>query len=235
MASPSRDLVLGRTRVPRVVVALIVATALLSIGAAVDARNGALGIGAASVLSSADVARGQVWRLFTWALVELDALPLIFACLTLIWCGGDLARSWGERRLLGFYFAAAAIAGLLTCGVAWAIGASVMSAGSWPVLCGLMLAWGLIHPGREIRFWGVLRMTGRHVAIAVVAGTVLFSLFRGITPHVPHFAAELCAFVYLGPPRRLPALIRRRRHQSLVERAQTFDLHEWIERDRKRR
>jgi membrane associated rhomboid family serine protease len=234
MASRTRDFVLGRLRLPRVIAGLILAIALVSIGAALGARNGADWIGAQVVLVSERVWRGEVWRLLTWALCEVQPLSFVFACLTLGWVGSGLARAWGSGRFLAAYFGLAVLAGAVACAVSRLLGGGVF-AGAWPVLDGLIVAWGLLHPTRAIRLWGVLPLTGRHLVWLTFGGTALYALFYGLAPFIPHFAAELVALGVLGPLRRLPADRARRRQAALAEQARNFDLHAWIERDRRRR
>src|SRR5918995_4833127 len=48
-----------------------------------------------SVLLPARVWEGQVWRLLTWAPLELSPIGLIFGCLLLYFIGPDLLRRWG--------------------------------------------------------------------------------------------------------------------------------------------
>jgi membrane associated rhomboid family serine protease len=233
MAPPIRELTLGRLRVPAVIVGLILAIALLSIAGAVGGRNGADWIGAGSVLFVPEVWRGQVWRLFTWALCEFGPIALLFACLTLYWFGSDLARRWGTWRFLGFYFGIATAAAAVTCLLAlfWTALQGIPYAGSWAVLDAIVIAWGLLHPGRELRFWGVLRLTGRHLVWLTFGLTVLFALFYGLSSFIPHFVAELLVWGWLGP---LPGLLRGRRQANLEKRARDFDLNKWIEKDRRR-
>src|SRR4051812_19345611 len=120
-------------RMPRVIAALIIVTAVVSIAAALGARNGAPGLTMAGLLVVPAVWHGQLWRLVTWVLYETDALPLVFACLTLYWVGSDLARSWGARRFLLFYFGVAVAAAALTTllGLVWPAVAAIPQGGSW--------------------------------------------------------------------------------------------------------
>jgi membrane associated rhomboid family serine protease len=237
MARLERELVLGRVRMPRAVAALILVIAVVSIAGAIEARNGAAWLMGYGVLVPLAVWRGEVWRLVTWPLLESSPLGLLFACLTLYWFGGDLARSWGGARFLAFYFGVAAAAATVTCllSLAWQSLRFIPQAGAWAVLDGAIVAWGLLYPGRELRLYGVLRMTGRHMVWLTFGLTVLFALFQGLAPFVPHFAAELLVFAWLGPLRRLPATLAQRRRANLQQQARTFDLHEWIENDRRPR
>jgi membrane associated rhomboid family serine protease len=236
MSPRVRELVLGRVRVPWVVAGLILATALVSIAGAVGARNGASWGVEATLLLVPEVWRGQLWRLVTWTLCEFGPLELLFACLTLYWFGSDLARRWGEGRWLAFHFGVAAAAAIATCLVSlvWRTVGLIPHAGSWAVLDATVIAWGLIHPAREIRLYGLLRLTGRHLVWLTLAMTALFALFHGLAAFVPHVAAELLVLAWLGPLRGVPAAIRRRRQASLKQRARDFDLNEWIQKDRRR-
>jgi membrane associated rhomboid family serine protease len=233
MAARTRELILGRVRLPWVIAALILASALLSIAGAIGARNGAPWIAQGSVLHVPEVWRGQLWRLVTWALCEFGPLQLLFACLTLYWFGSDLARRWGDRRFLAFYFGVAAAAAAVTCLLAlpWTVLQNIPYAGSWAVLDATIVAWGLLHPAREIRLYGVLRLTGRHLVWLTFGLTVLFALFDGLPAYLPHFAAELLVFGWLGP---LPALLGRRRQAAREKQAKDFDLNKWLDKERRR-
>jgi membrane associated rhomboid family serine protease len=222
----------GSIRMPRVVAALIAATAVVSIAAAIGARNGAPGLVSAGLLVVPAVWQGELWRLLTWVFYELDVLPLVFACLTLFWFGSDLARAWGPRRFLGAFFGIAAGAGVVTCLVGrflWPEVALIPQSGSWPVLDALMVAWGLIHSQRELRLYGVVRLTGRQLVWITLLGTVLYGLFRGLALYVPHLAAELLVLAWLGPVQRMLASRRQRRNAG---QAWSFDT--WLAGNRRR-
>lgn len=237
MPPRSPELVLGRIHMPRLIAGLIAAIALLSIAAAVGLRNGAPFIAEGSVLLGERVWQGEVWRLVTWALLELAPIQLLFACLTLYWFGGDLVRTWGERRFVGFFFGSAAAAGVCTAmvGLFWPTVGMIPHAGSWAVLDAVIIAWGMLFPGREMRLYGLLRLTGRHLVYVTFGITVLFALFYGLAAFVPHFAAELLTWGWLGGGRRLLTGWQRRRKSTLLARARAFDLNDWIKKDRRRR
>jgi membrane associated rhomboid family serine protease len=150
------------------------------------------------------VRAGEVWRLVTWAFFETDPLALIFALLALFWFGNDLVRQWGPVRFLGTYLGLAVGAAAVTCLLAlvWSPLAGLGSVGAWPVISGLIIAWAVAFPTRNIFVYFVLPLHGRNLIYATLAGTLLFALLSGgIGRYVPHFAAELLALVGL---RRTP-------------------------------
>jgi membrane associated rhomboid family serine protease len=220
-------------QIPRAVRWLIAATALISIATVVSARNGAP-ILSEGLLVVPQVFRGQVWRLVTWVFYEMSPLALVFDCLTLYWFGSDLARTLGRRAFLISYFGLAALAAAVTClvGRVWPPVAEVAHGGSWPVLCGLIVAWGTMFSERPLRFWG-LPLVGRHLVPITLGGTVLFALYAGLGPFVPHFTAELAALAWLRLERGRAA--RRKELQERAARGEAWSFDSWFEKEQKRR
>jgi membrane associated rhomboid family serine protease len=146
---------------------------------------------------------GQLWRVVTWPFVQSDALTVVFVGLTLWWVATQLAWEWGERTFVLRFLGIAAGAGIATSLVAlvWAP-ANVPQFGAWPVTLALVFAWGLLHPGAQLNFWGIIPMTGRLVAQVILFGTILWAIFRGgiagIAAFVPNFAALGVAWVQLA-------------------------------------
>lgn len=140
------------------------------------------------------VLRGQVWRLISWAFVQSDPLTLLFGGFMLYSLGQQLAMVWSERRLLLTFVGLAAGATVVTVLVAlvWPA-ANTPHLGMWPVVNGLVLAWAMLYPDRQVSIWGVLPLTGRSLALLVVFGTALYGLagggIDGLGAYVPHFAA----------------------------------------------
>src|SRR5260221_2567473 len=78
-----------------------------------------------NVLIVDEVWRGEVWRLVTWAPIELNALALIFGCLLLYFIGPDLLHLWGARRFFAPFFRATARGCALPCLLARCLWAAV--------------------------------------------------------------------------------------------------------------
>jgi membrane associated rhomboid family serine protease len=180
-------------------VALLIGATLLAsiVGAQVQ------GVAFSGVLVPNLVLQGQVWRLLSWVLFEHDPLSLIFAGLALYWFGNDLARVWGPGRFLAVYFGLAGAAAIVTCllAIVWPALGMTPYAGPWAVVDGLIIAWALSFPTRNIFVYFVLPLSGKNLIYATLGGTLLFGLLGGISRFVPHFAAQLLTLAVLrGTP-----------------------------------
>jgi membrane associated rhomboid family serine protease len=153
-----------------------------------------------SVLFVGKVWEGQVWRLLTWAPLELGALGLIFGCLLLYFIGPDLLQRWGTRRFFALFFGGAVFVGAVTCVIGrflWPDVALVPHMGLWPIEDGLIIAWAALYPDRRIMVSFVLPMSGRNLIGATIAITVVWAALNGFPLFVPHFVAELAALLYM--------------------------------------
>jgi membrane associated rhomboid family serine protease len=236
MARSPRLVKIGPVGLPLVLVVLIAGIATASIAGAVGAHNGWPWLWGSGLLSVPAVWHGQLWRLLTYALVEISPLSLIVNCLVLSWVGRDLVGLWSGRGFLVRFFGLAAASGAVTClaGRAWAQLAPIPFAGAGPVVDGLIVAWGLLFPAREIRLFGIVRLTGRQLVVVAIGITVLFAVFQSIAGFVPHFAAEALALSWLGLLR--PWRTGRRRQQlARAARGEAWSFKSWYERDQRRR
>jgi len=153
-----------------------------------------------SVLIVDAVWRGEVWRLVTWGLVELNALGLLFGCLLLYFIGPDLLHRWGTRRFFATYFGGAAVVGALTCLIGrflWTEVSPFPYMGLWPMQEAMIIAWAALFPGRQILVFFALPVSGRNLMVLTVAITVVWAALYGFPLFLPHFVAELAALVYM--------------------------------------
>lgn len=190
-------------RIPAPIALLIAATLLTSIAGATAVRNGFGGILEGGVLVPQAVGYGQLWRLVTWCLFELEPINLVFGALGLFWFGGELVRIWGPGRFLLAYFGLAAATGVATCLVALALPALRTSffLGMWPVVTALIIAWATYFPSRDVFVYFVLPLRGQNLIYATLGGTLLFALLGGFARFVPHFAAQVLMLAALrGTP-----------------------------------
>jgi len=211
-------------RVPAAVGGLIVATVVVSLVAAVGGRSG-LGLHQLLLLDTGAVWQGEVWRLVTWVLVEDSPLNLLFGGLMLYWFGRDLVEAWGERRFLVTYFAIPAVAGILAAflALAWPGLGAYRFTGFWVALGALVVAWGLLHPFRQILLFFAVPVSGQALVWITLGGTVFFALFAlpAVGAFVPHLLAQGIAWVHVsgkGPGRWLRRIhLPRRKRRGRFE------------------
>jgi membrane associated rhomboid family serine protease len=152
-----------------------------------------------SILFIEPVWEGEVWRLLTWAPLELRPLALVFGCLLLYFIGPDLLHRWGTRRFFSLFFGGAVLVGAITCLIGrfvWPEVASVPHLGLWPMEEALIIAWAALYRDRQILIFFALPMAGRNLIGLTIAVTVVFAALDGFHRFLPHFVAELAALVY---------------------------------------
>jgi membrane associated rhomboid family serine protease len=182
-------------RVPPAVGGLLTAIVLASL---VGTLARGLGIVEEVALVPALVWRGQVWRLVTWVFFHDQALSLIFAALTLYSFGRDLCYAWGPRRFLLTFLGVSIASAVVTCLIA-RVWPQVMARGyngAWPPILGLIVAWAMIFPERQMLFWMALPMSGRTLLWVTLGGTLFFAAFTSLPAFVPELSAELVMVAY---------------------------------------
>jgi membrane associated rhomboid family serine protease len=192
----------GMGRTPPIIIVIAAATFVLSIVGTIGMRHGfPLALWAALVPDA--VAHGQLWRVFTWVLFEVDhPFNLVFACLALYWFGRDLALRWGPLRFLAFYFGLASLVGAIVVGISrvYPVIGAAPYLGSWPLQEAIIILWATFYPTRQIMVYFVLPLGGRALVVLTVAGTVLFSMYYGIEMFIPHFLAEAIVIAWAAVP-----------------------------------
>ena len=186
-----------------------------------------------SVLLVGKVWSGEVWRLVTWAPIELSPLGLVFGCLLLYFIGPDLLRRWGTRRFFASFFGGAAVVGALTCVIGrflWTDDVGrVAHMGLWPMEEAMIIAWAMLFPDRRILLFFALPVAGRNLIGMTIAITVVMAALGGFQAFVPHFVAEIAALVYMDviPSRSLVARARlawfQRRYRQRTARLTRID------------
>jgi membrane associated rhomboid family serine protease len=176
-------------RVPATVGFLLALMLLASVWAALDRT-----VGGAAALMPMAVARGQLWRLVTWVVVQRDPGTLLFGGFMLWWIGQQLSYAWSERRFVLRVLGTTLFAGVVTTllGIVWSPASVVVHVGMWPLVNALLVSWAMLHPDAQVNIWGVLPLTGRNLALLVTGGTVLYAIFSGVAgfaEFAPHLSA----------------------------------------------
>ena len=155
-----------------------------------------------------------LWQPLTYPFFLTDPLSLLFSLAAFGWFAGAMEARWGGRRFLVFWGLTSALPALLVVplALAWPALAQTFTAGPWPFLEGLIIAWGLTFPKREIRLAFVLPVQGQMMVWLGVGIIALQIIFAGtFAPFmVAIFAMAIAALVVTGAwrPRRLGLYLR---------------------------
>ncbi|MDQ3338393.1 MAG: DUF1751 domain-containing protein [Myxococcota bacterium] len=142
--------------------------------------------------------RGQIWRVGTWALIELGPMALVLTCVSIYKFGGELAPRWGERRLRRFALQIIIGAGVVTALVAllsdhaW----QMRRCGGWAVSDALVIAWARQYPSATLRLYGLIELSGRQLIGFTVGVTVLIAISTSPFVMAPELVACFVAAMY---------------------------------------
>jgi membrane associated rhomboid family serine protease len=140
-----------------------------------------------------------IWQVATYMFLHSPHwLTHLLLNMLMLWMfGTEVERIWGTRAFLKYYFVCGIGAGIVTCMVIpfWhntTIGAS-------GAVFGVMLAYALIFPNRQILLWFIFPMRAKSFVL-LCTGIELFSLLSlgddGVA-HFAHLGGMLFGYLYL--------------------------------------
>ena len=128
------------------------------------------------------------WQVVTYAFLHGSVFHLFFNMMGLWMFGSEIERVWGPKRYLQFYTAsvlAAALAQLLTAMLTGTVYPTIGASGG---LFGLMLAFGMLFPNRQIMLLIPPIPMKAKVFVAIYGAIELFLGVTGTQQGVAHFA-----------------------------------------------
>jgi membrane associated rhomboid family serine protease len=185
---------------------------------------------------AAVVTQLQVWRLATYLFIHDPSgfTHILFNMLALWMFGVDLERRWGTRGFLRYYAITGVGAGvatvlisLLPFDVTRAIWAA-NTIGASGAIYGLLLAWALLFPHRNILFMFIFPLPAR--AAALLMGAMAFfsavSGTNGSVAEATHLSGFLIGWFYLKGPRNLRLEVQYRLTKWRMDRMRRrFNVH----------
>lgn len=198
-------------QIPKVTFRLLIATAVVTIGAVVLQNFGFPLVLKELVLVPEDVVPGlHLWKVVTYAFVTGgDPIGFLFDILVLYSFGSWFERSYGSKRYARFFFFSAIGAALLpvAVGVFSARVAGYSYVGAWAVFEALTVALGILQPGATVNFYMIIPVTARQLMYLSWALIGLFIVFNHtFVPFLPAIGGiGMGFFLVLGTsgPRRL--------------------------------
>jgi membrane associated rhomboid family serine protease len=194
----------AQRRIPPITIGLIGLTLGMSIAVAIDARHGGALYDHLALCPEA-VWHGQLWRLVTWPFIQASPIALILACVAIYAFGSDLLLTWGAPRYLRFIAGILLVAGVGTSVVALLLPAAweISRLGGMVIADVLVIAWARQFPAHPVWVYFVVLVRGPALVSIIVAITLLFAVYAGISWMLPELLAVAAALLYMkGTPRR---------------------------------
>jgi rhomboid family protein len=165
-------------------------------------------------LSPEDVlTRGRIWEPVTYLFVHspTSLMHILFNMLAVWMFGVDLERRWGTVAFTKYYFITGIGAGLSVMLVsllpfdAVRSSYSAVTIGASGAVYGLLLAWAVIFPSRQILFMLIFPMSAR-VFVIIMGAIAFLSAASGSASGVSnlaHLGGLAVGWIYLKGPRNL--------------------------------
>ncbi len=138
-----------------------------------------------------------LWQPVTYIFLHGGVFHLAFNLLVLWMFGCELERVWGRRFFLRYFFVCGTGAGIF---VALLTSSSLVpTIGASGALYGILLAYGLLFPDRQILLWFVLPIRAKHFVLFIGAVAFYSTLTlpgSGIS-HLAHLSGLLIGYLYL--------------------------------------
>lgn len=178
----------------------------------------------------------RVWQLVTYLFVHSPSQlsHILFNMLAVWMFGVDLERRWGTRGFVKYYFITGVGAGvsmILVSLLPFAATRATFEAvtiGASGAVYGLLMAWGLIFPHRQILFMLIFPLPAR--VFVLIMGAIAFlsavGASGGPVANVAHLGGLVVGFVYLKRPGNLLLEFRYRLTKWRMDRMRRrFNVH----------
>jgi membrane associated rhomboid family serine protease len=162
-----------------------------------------------------------LWQLVTYLFIHGD-LGHILVNMFMLWMfGAEMERIWGSRRFLKYYFLTGIGAGIVTC----FFSPQSLTIGASGAVFGVMLAYGMTFPNREILFWLIFPMKAKHFVL-LMGGIELLASASWVSDGIGHFAhlgGMLFGYIYLKRAWRLRDWVSEVRWRARRRRFEVLD------------
>jgi membrane associated rhomboid family serine protease len=165
-------------------------------------------ITAALMLAPWSVVHGQVWELVTYSFVHNGVLDILFAMLTLWFCGAMLEGAYGARWLGELYLTSVVGGAVLASAIAFSglfhLTPLAIAAGAWGGIFGLMIAIAMRFGDQEFLLWFTVRVRAKYmVAIYILIALALLLRESNAFAALLQLSGALFGFLYVRfAPRR---------------------------------
>jgi membrane associated rhomboid family serine protease len=165
--------------------------------------------------------RAYLWQLVTYMFLHGGLLHIFFNMLFLWMMGSELERYWGSREFLKYYFVTGAGAGVINVLVQPHSGIPIIGASG--AVFGLIIAFGMAFPDRELLLYFFIRIKAKHFAVLIglIELISLLALPNAGIARFAHLGGLVVGYLYLKwerysyPFKRYYREARHRREESV--------------------
>lgn len=141
----------------------------------------------------------MIWQPFTYLFFHGGIWHVLINMFVLWMFGSELERLWGKTHFLKFYFVTGIGSGLLT--MFFSLQSITPIVGASGAVYGVLLAYGLTYPNRQIYLYGIIPIKSIWFVIGI--GVIAFmSSFNNISQvsHITHLSGMLIGYLMLKRP-----------------------------------
>jgi membrane associated rhomboid family serine protease len=153
--------------------------------------------------------KGMIWQFITYMFLHGGFFHLFFNMFLLWMFGSEIERYWGSSEFLKYYFVTGIGGGILSC--VFSPGSFVPIVGASGAIFGLLLAYGLAFPDRQIYLYFLFPIRAKYL-VMILGGIELLAVATpggdGIA-RFAHLGGLLFGYIYIKKE-RLGLAIRRR-------------------------
>jgi membrane associated rhomboid family serine protease len=159
-------------------------------------------------LQPTEVARGEVWQLGTYCFIHFGLMEILFAMLTLWFCGSLLEGAYGRRWLKELYFTSAiggaAVASAISFTHVLRLSPQSVANGAWAGIFGVMMGLALRMGEQEFLLFFVVSIRAKYmVAIYILIAVAVLLKDANEFGALLQLAGALCGWFYVRyAPRR---------------------------------
>jgi membrane associated rhomboid family serine protease len=148
----------------------------------------------------------KIWQLFTYMFLHGNLLHLFFNLLALWMFGGELEQRWGKKIFLQYYIFCGVGAGFFIAVMNFIVftqyGYNPITIGASGAIYGILLAYGMTWPNREVLLYFLFPIKIKYLVIAFglmeFLGTISSATGAGGTvSHIGHIGGLISGFIFI--------------------------------------
>lgn len=121
----------------------------------------------------------EPWQLLTSGFINVQLRDVFFVAVSLIFFGNPIEQQLGEKTFWKVFIGGAIGGAIFAAALGRLIAPEAHVTGSQPAVTALLMAFGALWGGQQVRAYGVMQMSARTMAwifVAITAATYLFAL-----------------------------------------------------------